>query len=100
MFDLPDPVGMVEAALNGKLEREVVNSLMSAAYSTYITGLWRQGCAKWLGSEGDVFKDMAVATFLTLEPLQKNNFLVLTVPQDMLADTNRFARFQTQRITK
>ena len=100
LLDFPDPINMVNEAKMGGLEREIVQQLRSAAWSNYITALWSQGAAmKWWQSEGEVLKDMAVATYLTIESLQQKGW-ALTVPQEMLADANRMARFQTERKTR
>lgn len=87
---------MVEGAITSNLDRKIINSLVSSAYSAQITFLWRQGSSKiaqWLG-EGKAMQDAAVAQYLTLRPLQDKGFLTLTVPSDML-DPNVLAKFQT-----
>lgn len=101
MFDLPDPVSMFESAKNAGLEREVVNSLMSTAYSTWIAGMWRSGSSKWANwtGEGQAMKDAATAMYLSLRSLEKKNFLTLTVPKDLL-DPDNLSRFQTEEQEK
>lgn len=102
MLDLPSPVGMFNDAVLGKIERDEIKQFVSVLWSNYITGLWRQGCvlsSKWWGNEGEVLKDMAVATFKTIEPMLAKGYAI-TVPADMLADVNRFANFQTERKLK
>ena len=98
ILDIPSPVDMVEAAINGKFEREVANVVISAVYSCYITGLWRSGSAKWADwfGEGQALKDMATVTYLSVRVLETKNFLTLTVPKDLL-DPDNLARFQTER---
>jgi hypothetical protein len=100
-IDFPDPVGMLEGAKTANLEREVVNALMSAAYSSWITFLWRSGSGKWvqLTGEGQALKDAATTAYLSLSALEKKDFLTLTVPSDLLAPDN-LSRFQTQEKTK
>lgn len=97
LVDFPDPVSMFEGAKTAGLEREVINALMSAAYSAWITFMWKSGAAKWLdwSGEGQALKDAATAGYLSLRTLEKKNFLSLTVPQDLL-DPNNLARFQTE----
>ncbi len=101
LIDFPDPVSMFEGAATAKLEREVVNSVMSAAYSAWISFVWRSGAAKWADwtGEGQAMKDAATAMYLSLRDLEDKKFLTLTVPQDLL-DPNNLARFQTEEKTK
>ena len=101
LIDFPDPVSMFEGAANAKLEREVVNSLVSAAYSAWITTVWRSGFSKWANFTGEAqaLKDAATSTYLSLSSLEKKNFLTLTVPKDLL-DPNNLSRFQTEQETK
>lgn len=97
LVDFPDPVSMFEGAKNAGLEREVAEALVSVAISDYITGLWAQGSSKlfaWFG-EGPAAKDMATACYLSVTRNAQLKWLVLTVPEDMLAAAN-LARFQTQ----
>lgn len=99
-IDFPDPVSMLEGAATAKLEREVINSIMSAAYSAWISFMWRSGSAKWAdwSGEGQAMKDAATTAYLSLRELEKKNFLTLTVPQDLLAPDN-LARFETEQHT-
>jgi hypothetical protein len=101
LIDFPDPVGMFEGAKNAGLEREVINSFISAAYSAWITGMWRSGSAKWvtITGEGQALKDSATSVYLSLSDLEAKGFLTLTVPQDLL-DPNNLSRFQTEEKTK
>lgn len=87
-------------ALMAKLERDVINSLLSAAYSSYISGLWRSGSAKWatFTGEGQALKDMATATYLSLRMLSAKG-IALTVPQDLL-EADNLGRFQSEEKTK
>jgi hypothetical protein len=101
LIDFPDPVSMFEGAKNAGLEREVVNTLASSAYSSWISLMWRAGTARaivWLGL-GAALKDAATSAYLSLRELEKKNFLVLTVPQDLLTADN-LSRFQTEQMTK
>jgi hypothetical protein len=97
LFTIPDPVSMFESAKNAGLERAIVNSLISAAYSAWISGMWRSGSSKWAvwTGEGQGMKDAATAMYLSLSQLEAKNFLTLTVPQDLL-DPNNLSRFQTE----
>jgi hypothetical protein len=101
LLDLPDPVSMFEGAATAKLEREVVNSMVSAAYSAWITAMWRSGSAKWaqVTGEGQALKDAATSVYLSLSQLEAKGFLTLTVPQDLLAADN-LSRFQTSKKEK
>jgi hypothetical protein len=99
-FDFPDPIAMFEGGKTAGLEREVVNALVSAAYSASISAMWRSGSAKWvlITGEGQALKDAATAMYLSLRQLETKNFLTLTVPEDLLAADN-LARFQTEKKT-
>lgn len=101
LIDFPDPVSMFEGAKTAGLEREVINALMSAAYSAWITFVWESGSAKWVDftGEGQALKRAATTAYLSLTELQKKNFLTLTVPKDLL-DPNNLSQFQTQEKTK
>lgn len=92
---------MFEGAQNAKLEREVVNSIISGAYSAWISAMWRSGEAKWvqITGEGQALKDAATAMYLSLRDLEQKNFLTLTVPKDLL-DADNLSRFQTERQEK
>jgi hypothetical protein len=74
---------------------------VSAAYSAWISAMWRSGSAKWvvITGEGQALKDAATAVYLSLRALEKKGFLVLCVPTDML-DAANLARFQTESVTK
>jgi hypothetical protein len=97
LITIPDPVSMFEGAKMAGLEREIVNALVSAAYSAWITAMWRSGSAKWAlwAGEGQAMKDAATAMYLSLTSLEAKNFLSLTVPQDLLDPAN-MSKFQTQ----
>jgi hypothetical protein len=101
LIDFPDPVSMFEGAKTAGLEREVVNSVMSAAYSAWISFVWRSGAAKWADwtGEGQAMKDAATAMYLSLRDLEVKKFLTLTVPKDLL-DADNLSRFQTEEKIK
>lgn len=101
LIDLPDPISMLEGAATAKLEREVINSVISAAYSAWISAMWRSGSAKWADwtGEGQAMKDAATAMYLSLRDLEQKKFLTLTVPKDLL-DADNLSRFQTEEKTK
>ena len=88
---------MFESAKNAGLERDEINALVSAAYSAFISALWRSGSAKWAiwTGEGQGMKDAATAMYLSLSQLESKNFLTLTVPKDLL-DADNLSRFQTE----
>jgi hypothetical protein len=95
LLDFPNPADWVESAKNGNMEREAINTVLSAVYSSWICGLWSAGKSKWLWFAGD----MATSLYLSLSVLQQKNFLALTVPGDMLAPAN-LSKFQTIDKTK
>jgi len=101
LISIPDPISIFESAKTAGLEREVINSLASAAYSAWISAMWRSGSAKWADwtGEGQAMKDAATAVYLSLRDLEKKNFLTLTVPKDLL-DADNLARFQTEEKSK
>ncbi len=101
LLSLPDPVSIFESAKTAGLEREIANSLVSAAYSAWICFVWRSGSAKCvqITGEGQALKDAATAMYLSLRELEKKNFLSLTVPKDLL-DADNLSRFQTEEKTK
>ena len=99
--DLPDPISMLEGAKTAGLEREIANSFISAAYSAWISAMWRSGSAKWvvITGEGQALKDAATAMYLSLREVEKKGFLALTVPKDLL-DPDNLSRFQTELVTQ
>lgn len=101
LIDFPDVVGMFESAKTAGLEREVANAFVSAAASAWISGMWRSGTSKWAAwfGEGQALQDAATSAYLTLSQLETKNFLVLTVPQDLLS-ANNLSRFQSERKLK
>src|ERR1700683_1373037 len=101
LVDVPHPVSMFEDAKTAGLEREVINALMSAAYSAWITFMWETGDAKWVdwAGEGQALKDAATTAYLSLSALEKKQFLTLTVPRALLAADN-LSRFQASQQTK
>jgi hypothetical protein len=82
LLEFPNPVGWYESAKNAGLERDTANAFLSMLYSAQITFLWRSGSAKWatFTGEGQALKDAATAMYLSLQSLEKKNFLTLTVP--------------------
>jgi hypothetical protein len=98
LLDFPSPVDWLNAAKNGAIEREAANAFMSAAYSSWITGMWVSGSSKWANwfGEGQALKDAATVAYLTLSSLEAKNFLTLTVPKDLL-DANNLSRFQQEK---
>lgn len=92
---------LIQQAATGKLEREIANALASSLATLLITHLWYQGDAmKWWQSEGEAFKNDAVAAYLTLSALENKGFLTITAPVELLADVNRRSKFNTERIEK
>lgn len=95
-LEFPNPLSWIEGAKTAGLERETINALMSMLYSAQISFLWRSGAAKWADwtGEGQALKDAATAIYLSLQQLEKKNFLTLTVPKDLL-DADNLSKFQT-----
>ncbi len=96
LLNFPDPVSWYEGAKNAGLQRDELNAFVSMLYSAQITFLWRSGSSKWAQfiGEGQALQDAATAMYLSLEHLEKKQFLSLTVPSDLL-DASNLARFQT-----
>lgn len=96
LLDFPNPVSWFEGAKNAGLERDTANAFLSMLYSAQITFLWRSGSAKWatFTGEGQALKDAATSMYLSLQSLEKKNFLSLTVPKDLL-DADNLSKFQT-----
>jgi len=101
LLDFPNPGDWFNSFKMGDMERKAANAVMSAAYSSYISGLWSEGNSKifsWAGA-GQGLKDAATAAYLSLRELESKGFLVLTVPKELL-DADNLARFQTEEKTK
>lgn len=100
LLEFPNPVSWYESGKNAGLQRDEINALVSAAYSSWITFTWRSGNSKWAAwlGEGKALQDAATAMFLSLRELQKKNFLTLTVPTDML-EADNLSKFETGRVT-
>lgn len=99
-LEFPNPGDWFNSFKMGDIERKAANAVMSAAYSSYISGLWSEGDSKlfaWAGA-GQGLKDAATAAYLSLRELEAKGFLVLTVPKDLL-EANNLSRFQTERKT-
>ena len=101
LLDFPNPGDWFNSFKMGDEERKAVNMVMSAAYSSYISGLWSEGASKWfvLSGTGQGMKDAATAAYLSLRELETKGMLTLTVPKDLL-DADNLARFQTEFKTK
>lgn len=93
LIDFPDPISMFEGAATAKLEREVVNSLVSSQLSSWISLLWTFGKKNLFGL-GAALQAMATSQYLALLSLEKKNFLTLTVPKDML-NADNLASYET-----
>jgi hypothetical protein len=92
LFDIPD---FFSDALLSKLEKDVVNVLLSTFLSQEIATLWRSGDAKWAAftGEGRALKDAATVAYLSLNGLAQKG-IVLTVPKDLL-DADNLAKFES-----
>jgi len=97
LISIPDPVSIYESAKNAGLERQAANSFISVMYSAWISLMWRSGTSKWASwtGEGQAMQDAATAAYLSLSDLETKNFLVLTVPKDLLESSN-LSRFQSE----
>jgi hypothetical protein len=97
LLDFPNPSDWINSFKLGQLEREAANAVMSAAYSSYITGLWTEGSNKIFSKlgAGQGLRDIATAAYLSLRELEAKGFLTLTVPKDLL-DPGNLSRFQTE----
>jgi hypothetical protein len=94
LFDFPNPVSWFESAATGKIERETLKTLLSSAYSTYITMLFETGRRKLWG-EGAALQATARATYLALGPMIDKGELALSVPKDLL-DPDAMSKFQSE----
>ena len=99
LLDFPNPGDWFNSFKMGAEERAAFTAIQSAAYSSYISGLWSEGSAKWLGSTGQGLKDAATACYLSLRVLEEKGLLVLTIPKDLL-DANNLSRFQTEYVKR
>lgn len=87
----PDPLS---DALVAKLESHLANAIASSQLSGWVTFLWTLGKKNLLGF-GPAFQAMATAQLQSLRQLETKGFLVLTVPNEMLAPEN-LAKYQTE----
>ena len=101
LLDFPNPADWITSIKDDEQKRQLINSAASAAYSAWITFTWRSGTS-WIAQklgEGKALQDSAVAMYLSLRELESKNFLVLTVPKDLL-DSNLLSQFQSEWRTK
>ena len=96
MLDFPDPASWITGIKDDDQKRAIINSVMSAAYSSWIAFLWRAGQRNFLGF-GAAMRDAATSAYLTLHVLEQKKFLALTLPKDLL-DADNLSRFQTEEI--
>ena len=92
LFDFPNPVGWIEGAKDAEMVRQVGNAALSAAFSSWISGLWALGQNRFFGFAAS----MATSAYLSLRQLETKGFLTLTVPNAML-EADNLSRFQTER---
>jgi hypothetical protein len=97
LLEFPDPGAILNSFKMGALERDELKAILSAMYSSYISGLWGEGAGKWAvwTGAGQGMKDAATAAYLTLRELEKKGLITLTVPTEMMATAN-LSRFQTE----
>lgn len=101
LINFPDPIAWYTGAKQAGLERDEINAFVSMAYSAWLSFTWRSGTARWVtwAGEGKALQDAATAAYLSLESLQKKNFITLAVPSDLL-DAANVSRFQVSFKTK
>lgn len=97
-FGLPNPVGMIESAINAKLERKVAEDALSLAYSSTISFLWGLRKAPLVGQ---AFGLQAVAMLMSLQnsQLYQDGNIRLTVPKSIL-DPDLDSKFETECLSK
>lgn len=89
--------GIFEQRKMGKIEEAAAHAGASVLATLLVTHLWYSGDAmKFWQSEGEALKMDAIATYLTLQRFEEQGLLTMTVPQDLLADANRKAKFQME----
>ena len=101
LLSFPDPISWYTGARQAGLERDEINAFVSMLYSAQVSFIWRSGSSRWATwtGEGKALQDAATAMYLSLEALEKKNFLTLAVPLDLLAAEN-ISRFQVSYKTK
>lgn len=95
VIDFPDPVSWLESAKSAGMERDAANTVLSAAYSFWVTGMWSLGQSRFFW----FLRDAATAMYISLAQLEKKGLLALTVPTALLENAN-VSRFQTTEVTK
>ncbi len=101
LLSFPDPIAWYSGMKQAGLQRDEINAFVSMLYSAQVSFLWRSGKARWAiwSGEGSAMQDAATAMFLSLQALEKKDFLTLAVPADMLEKAN-IERFQVSSKTK
>lgn len=94
-LDFPNPSDWIESAKNGGFEREAANTVLSAVYSFWVTGMWSLGQSRFFW----FLRDAATAMYISLAQLEKKGLLALTVPTALLENAN-VSRFQTTEAVK
>lgn len=97
-FGLPNPVSMIEGAINAKVERTVAEDALGLAYSATITFLW---CLRKIPVIGIACGSVAVCELMSLKSSQlfEQGKLRLTVPKSIL-DPDRDSKFETEYVSK
>lgn len=92
LLDFPNPTEWITGVKDDDQKRALINSAASAAYSAWITFMWRSGGSKWAQyfGEGKALQDCATAAYVTLSQLERKGFLTLTVPNDLRANMSNF----------
>jgi hypothetical protein len=98
LIDFPNPSSWITSIRDDDQKRETINAVTSAAYSAWISFLWRTGQRNLFGF-GPAIRDAAVSTYLSLHALEKKGFLTLALPKDLVA-SDVVSKFQTEATKK
>jgi hypothetical protein len=77
--------------------RAIIASIASAAYSSWISALWRAG-QRSLWGFGPALKDAATSAYMAFHATEKKGF-ALIVPKELLDPAN-LNRFQVEEVSK
>lgn len=97
-FGLPNPVGMIESAINAKLERAVAEDALGLAYSATISFLWGLRKAPVIG-EAFGLQAMAMKRSIETSQLFAQGKIKLAIPKSM-QDADLNAKFEVEYVSK
>lgn len=97
-FGLPDPVSMIERAVNAKLERKVAEDAIGLAYSSSVSFLWGMRKCPLIG-EACGLQAVAMMRSIETSQLYEQGKIRLTVPKSM-KDPNLSAKFEMEYVSK